>query len=94
MHQDNEGRISGEIHEFPSEFSPRKDSTLKGFIEEDFISFIKTYPDIPEEVNYVGIVDEENDALYGVWIIDEEIVNDQGYKEQIYFAGTWLIKKG
>jgi hypothetical protein len=108
FYQDSQGRIKGIITELPSKFSIQYQSTLEGFIEDGVISFIKRYPNTPEindefektthrsgnlEVNYGGIIDEDNDALYGVWSIQEEFINHLGHNDVSFSAGIWLLKR-
>ncbi|MEM6802393.1 MAG: hypothetical protein AAF696_13375 [Bacteroidota bacterium] len=101
--------FEGEIEEEPSEFSVPHTSTLTGFCEESFISFVKTYPISPSideeeatdlveekgklEVVYEGALDEKNKAMYGNWTIIESLKDERGMLHEFAIGGIWLLRK-
>lgn len=105
---DNEERITGTISETPSEFSVNENNTIKGFIHENLISFIKSYSIYPQinpkdntveisegslEIQHTGFIDEKNEAIYGEWLIEEQFVNEEGSNDVDFFTGIWLLKR-
>jgi hypothetical protein len=80
---------------------------IHGFIEADFVSFIKKYPyswgydennDLilvdnisPPEIHYTGNFIEKH--FEGIWemTLDSSAANGQVYEK--YYSGTWLMKR-
>jgi len=104
---DSNGSFTGEIVEDGSVFSVKLEATIKGFIEDDFISFIKKYPkrpiilehstkidyeESPLEIEHEGFVDEQNNSIYGSWFIHETITDEYGTFENVS-QGIWLLTK-
>ena len=104
---DMNGSFTGEIEEDVSVFSTKLGSTVKGFVEEDFISFVKKYskkPIIVEhsttikyeegslEIEHEGFVDEQNNSIYGNWFIIETIADEFGTFENTT-QGIWLLTR-
>ena len=102
--EDNDGNIEGSIIEESSELSIPSDSTLKGFVDQNLISFIRTYPVKPKinnqsstieiengilEVTYAGIVDQENNAIYGNWSISQNSL----HKNEMYDCFNFLCHR-
>lgn len=104
---DNSEYITGSVSETPSDLSVDAVASLKGFIDESLISFIKTYPVLPEidengnvvlkkgtlEIQHTGFIDEEYKAIYGDWIIEDSFVNENGQTEFTDLTGIWFLKK-
>jgi len=104
---DSEGNISGSVTETPSELSVDAEASLKGFINEGLISFIKTYPVFPEiaddgsimlskgtlDIQHTGYIDDYNEAIYGDWLIEDKFTNEEGYEDVEYLTGIWLLKR-
>jgi hypothetical protein len=99
---DLNGSFTGEIEEDGSIFSVKLEATIKGFIEDGFISFVKQYPKYPIisddytniiyennilEIEYEGIMDENNNSIYGNWYIMDKTNNE------ISSQGIWLLTK-
>lgn len=96
---DVNGSFTGEIEEDNSEFSVQLKSSIKGFVEDDFISFVKKYsnPNSEEndllEVEYEGFIDEENQSIYGSWLI-KEVMTDENLGTFDYTTeGIWLLSR-
>ena len=104
---DVNGSFTGKIDEDGSVFSAKLEATMKGFIENGFISFIKKYPKRPIivkhsttinyesgslEIEHEGIVDEQNNSIYGNWYIIETITDEYGTFENAT-QGIWLLNK-
>ena len=104
----NSDSFTGTIEEEQSDFSVNYPSTIKGFCEEDFISFVKTYPVYPVldvegqtslikeegnlEVHYEGFLDFENKALYGTWTIVELFSAENGEHFESVCEGIWMLR--
>ena len=100
---DVNGSFTGEIEEDDSVFSTKLNATIKGFIEDSFISFVKQYPKYPIisddyssiiryenktlEIEHEGILDENNNSIYGNWYIMTE------NNDEIASQGIWLLTK-
>ena len=100
---DINGCFTGKIEEDDSVFSTKLNATIKGFVEDGFISFVKqyqkypiisddyssiiTYEDKTLEIEYEGILDENNNSIYGNWYI-MTVKNDE-----IASQGIWLLTK-
>ena len=104
---DLNGSFTGEIEEDGSVFSVKLEATIQGFIEDGFISFVKKYskkPIIIEhsttinyesgslEIEHEGIVDAQNNSIYGNWFIIETITDEFGTFENSS-QGIWLLTK-
>jgi hypothetical protein len=101
-------RFKGSIEEEETEFSVPHPATIQGFCEEDYISFVKTYPVHPFieedgesvkidkndnlEVDYQGYIDEENKALYGSWTIGQLFTDENGQLQESICEGIWMLK--
>lgn len=104
---ESDSKISGTVNEVPSQFSVDASAKIEGFIEDEIISFIKTYPIIPLinadgktvnhegnlEIIHTGFVDIKNNAIYGEWMIEEEFANENEHKEIDTLSGIWLLKR-
>ena len=100
--------FTGTINEEQNEYSVPLEATIKGFIDDDFISFVKTYPKKPIlkefgkteiifensklEIEHEGFVDVENNSIYGNWYIKELITDEFGSFENI-IQGIWILSK-
>ena len=100
---DVNGSFKGEIEEDDSIFSVNLKATIKGFIEDSFISFVKQYPKYPMisddyssiniydnktlEIEHEGILDENHNSIYGNWYIMNE------NNDEIASQGIWLLTK-
>ncbi len=104
---DSEGNISGSMTETGPYSVPLK-SSLKGFVDLELISFIKSYNASPRikkdysgieinkgslEIDHNGFIDNKNNAIYGEWIIEEQFVNHDGHNDVEFFTGIWILKK-
>lgn len=104
---DVNGSFTGEIEEELSEFSVQLKSSIKGFTENDFISFVKKYSQKPVldnsskiiyenshlEIEHEGFIDEENQSIYGKWLI-REIMSDENLGTFEYTTeGIWLLSR-
>lgn len=101
--QGNNDSFIGTVEEETSEHSIPLKATIKGFSQNDFISFVKTYPKIPRlkeigsteviydsgclEIEHDGIIDSKHNAIYGSWTI----IENGDIENAVY--GTWLLKK-
>jgi len=100
--------FKGTIEEEETEFSVSHLATIQGFCEEDYISFVKTYPVHPFieedgesvkidkndtlEVDYQGYIDEENKALYGSWSIAQLFTDENGQLQESISEGIWMLR--
>lgn len=91
------------IKEDDSEFSTKLNANIKGFVEDGFISFVKQYPKYPIisddyssiityenktlEIEHEGILDDNNNSIYGNWYIMTE------NNDEIASQGIWLLTK-
>ena len=104
---DVNGSFTGEIEEDGSVFSVKLEATIQGFIEDGFISFVKKNPKTPIivehsttinyesgslEIEHEGIVDAQNNSIYGNWFIIETITDEFGTFENSS-QGIWLLTK-
>jgi hypothetical protein len=105
---DSNGSFTGEIGEDGSVFSVKLDATIKGFVEDNFISFVKKYPKYPRiaddystnqiyedkilEIEHEGFVDKKNNSIYGNWFIIETFKDEYGIFEN-KIQGIWLLTK-
>lgn len=101
--QGSNDNFIGKVKEEASENAVPLEATIKGFTQDDFISFVKTYPKAPRlkefgntdlvmergrlEIEHNGYIDTEFDALYGTWCIVEK-----NY-DAIPAYGSWLLKR-
>ena len=103
----NQGSFKGSIQEIPSQFSVPIEAEVKGFVDNDFISFVKSYkvrPEISEdgksiiikdgilEISFTGYIDKENACIYGAWDLEEPFT-ENGETFIDYLSGIWMIKK-
>ena len=101
-------KFIGSVTEDPSEHSVPLQARLQGFTEDHMISFVKTYPKNPRleayggtevvmepgqlEIDHVGYIDTQFQAIYGSWSITEEMIDEQGsYNATAY--GIWMLKR-
>lgn len=91
------------MEEDGSDFSVKLKASIKGFTEDSFISFVKQYPKYPIisddyssiimyenkalGIEYEGILDENNNSIYGNWYIMTE------NNDEIASRGIWLLTK-
>lgn len=87
LYLDESNNLSGTVNELKSEFSVSGKSDIKGFVDKDLISFVKSYNVLPIinennnietlegnlNVNHIGIIDKTNKAIYGEWQIQTEV---------------------
>lgn len=101
--------FKGYVTEDLSEHSVDLKATIKGFIDKDLISFVKTYPQKPLivqegnsektmkkgilEIEHEGYVDLKNNSVYGEWGIYENLMDKNGSYESQANYGIWLLKK-
>ena len=105
---DSEGNLTGKVNETPSEFSVDVEATVRGFIDQTLISFIKMYPLSPIinpetnkseltegtlEIRHTGFIDEEHNAIYGDWLIEDKFVDEEGYNDVHILTGIWLLNQ-
>lgn len=104
---DVNGSFIGEIEEEISEFSVHLKSALKGFTENDFISFVKNYSQKPEidnsskiiyenghlEIEHEGFIDEENQSIYGKWMIRELMTEENLGTFEYTTEGIWFLSR-
>jgi hypothetical protein len=107
MITDVNGSFTGEIEEEISEFSVHLKSALKGFTENDFISFVKNYSQKPEidnsskiiyenghlEIEHEGFIDEENQSIYGKWMIRELMTEENLGTFEYTTEGIWFLSR-
>ena len=100
---DINGSFTGKIEEDDSVFSTKLNATIKGIVEDGFISFVKQYQKYPIisddyssiimyenktlEIEHEGILDENNNSIYGNWYIMTE------NNDEIASQGIWLLTK-
>jgi hypothetical protein len=100
--QGNNDSFIGTVKEEESEFSVPLEAKIKGFFENEFISFIKKYPKIPRlkkqgsseikieggqlEIEHAGYIDSEFDSIYGTWSLTENIPFENGIDEVTVFG--------
>jgi len=104
--QEHDGSFTGTSDEEESQFSVPYQSIIKGFRDQDLISFVSTYPIKPilsedetkteikegqHEVEHTGYFDEQNGAMYGTWIIIDNRLNE--FEEGKFCEGIWLLKQ-
>lgn len=96
------GHIHGTSKEEKSAYYVNAVAKIDGYVDEDFISFVKTYPIFPfigenGEVQtkkgelvicHTGVIDKEKNTMYGSWFIQDKNVlqGDEG-------EGIWLLEK-
>ncbi len=104
---DSSDNITGSITETPSELSVDAVAKIKGFIDQGLISFIKTYPVLPEiaddgsivlkegtlDIQHTGYLDIYNEAIYGDWLIEDPFINKEGNTEIEYLIGIWFLER-
>ena len=96
---DINGSFTGEIEEDNSEFSVQLKSSIKGFVKDDFISFVKKYSDSNSEENdlleveYEGFIDEKNQSIYGNWLIREVMTDENLGTFEYTTEGIWLLSR-
>ncbi len=97
----------GTAVEEKSPYSVDSSEAIKGFIEGDLISFVKTYPtkstirndDVIEIskgeqlVNHTGYLDRVRKTMYGLWTIEQNYVDIEFPKEVQQCEGIWLLEK-
>ena len=104
----DESSFTGLVTEEDSKFSVPLQGEIKGFLENELVSFIKTYdgnPTIREdqhnslviekgtlEIEHQGYYDEKNQSMYGSWIFEQQQEDEEG-KYDAVMTGTWLLKK-
>ncbi|MCI4671140.1 MAG: hypothetical protein MRZ79_23580 [Bacteroidia bacterium] len=100
--------VSGVITE-KGEYSVPMEATFSGFVQGNFLSFIKNYPgkaQIDEEgdlnveangnsheIHYQGYLDQEHDSIYGRWSISQVVRGPFGEEMTHICEGLWLIKR-
>lgn len=92
--------FQGTCLDLGSHISQNNQAIIKGFIEEDFISFTKEYcQEIPRlhlkkpELNYYGHYDPVNETFSGNWeFIGKEHTHPDGDYLEIG-TGTWEMKR-
>ncbi len=105
--QGNNDSFTGIVKEENTEHSVPLEGKIKGFSEEDFISFIKTYPKYPKfkefgsseiimedgqlEIEHIGYIDTVYDSIYGTWCITEKLSDIDGDIFSVY--GNWLLRR-
>lgn len=98
----------GTVKEEKSEHSVPLEATIKGYSENEFISFIKKYPKIPGikelgsteivmesgqlEIAHYGYIDSKFDSIYGSWAITENTPSDNEFEPDTVY-GIWLLKR-
>lgn len=99
--------IIGTASEEKSEFSVDSDAIIKGYIEDDLIFFVKTYPvkSIINEnnkvesskgeqfVNHTGYLDRDKKTMYGLWTIEQNYLDLDYPNEMDQVEGIWLLEK-
>ena len=95
---DQNGNISGICNEEDSEISVNQNSEIRGFYEDNLISFIKTYPDNNSEedweIEYFGEINETKQKIYGKWIISESYIDDSTkLSKNNSGEGIWYLEK-
>lgn len=101
-------KFNGYVNEIKSVYSVPLKATIQGFLEGSFISFIKTYPKTARikevggleilfeegetKIEHEGIMDVENNAIYGKWYISELLSDEKGEYE-LNSDGIWYLKK-
>ncbi len=104
----NNDSFTGKVSEVETEFSVKLPGEIKGYIENDFISFTKTYPKTPRiievfnygmnyeageaEIVHDGFFDDTNYAMYGGWEIIDRSM-EAGEYYQNNGQGIWMLKK-
>ena len=100
--------FSGTVNEILSEHSVPLMSTLSGFKDNDFVSFVKRYDQLPSikqdgsnevvlgegelEIEHTGYVDTKNKSIYGKWFIHHIGFDEEGEYESTS-EGIWFLKK-
>jgi hypothetical protein len=106
---ENNGSISGICIDFETKEHFSEPITVSGFIDKDFISFIKQYPflySIGEqgqvivdrtkphpEITYSGEFDSETNSFLGEWDL---VVDSQKFGDGYFddsLTGTWTMRK-
>lgn len=106
--QGNNDNFIGTTKEENSEYSVPLEAKIKGFSENEFISFVKKYPKKPQlkedgstdiiiknetlEIEHTGYIDSNFDSMYGSWLITEKMLLDHGY-EEVTTYGIWMLKR-
>ncbi|WP_033956954.1 hypothetical protein [Psychroserpens jangbogonensis] len=106
--QGNNDSFIGTVKEDNSEHSVPLEGKIKGFSENDFISFIKKYPKIPRlknfgssekvmddgqlEIEHYGYIDSAFDSIYGTWSITDNVPVDNDDYPDTSY-GIWLLKR-
>jgi len=100
-----DGIVKGTCIDQDDYAGPDNPASIEGFIENNFISFIKRYscfwqrdedgnpilfPDIPShEVHYSGYF---NDGVFsGEWEISIPFISESGLSTEFYSSGTWSM---
>lgn len=106
--QGNNDKFIGTVREETSEYSVPLEAMIHGFSEDDFISFVKTYPKRPTlkeygsksiimeqgplEIEHTGFIDLKFDSMYGTWQINS-LEKDENGTFEVQSFGNWLLKK-
>jgi hypothetical protein len=101
--------FTGKSKEEESNFSVPYEAEVRGYVEETFVSMVKTYPVNPVltedfkkiefkegelEVEHEGFLDHKNNAMYGLWRIETiYIYPETGQQFDGVVEGTWFLEK-
>jgi hypothetical protein len=101
-----EGELKGTCTDEDTVDFFNRPSTVKGFIEGDFISFIKKYPcswtiidgefsadeNLPApDIHYSGYLIDNH--FEGEWEMTASLIDEEGIKEYFNSSGTWYMTK-
>ncbi len=106
--KDEEEAVTGTIQEESSEFSVADQAVMDGFKQETLISFVKRYSKKPVlnalgelivdetealEIEHSGYIDQQNNALYGKWMMVERGTDAEGNSYEYLLEGIWFLQK-
>lgn len=97
-------QFSGTCTEEENSLAQDMEATIEGFIEEQFVSFTKTFPfplnfqdadevgKKPQELIHEGLFDSETNTMYGSWILPS-FAQIELVEREVSMEGLWFLKK-
>lgn len=87
------GNVSGKCRDMEGE---HLDAIIEGFIQNGYISFIKRYKQVSDEMNFWDIHyygEYQKGRFAGEWEIEWSAVNEFGEREEYLNTGTWEMQQ-
>ena len=105
---DDDDGFEGIASEEESPISIPDESKISGFMQEDMISFVKTYPNYYQlnedreygvqegkemELRNHGYYDEKYACFFGFWELEVEVFDNIMGPSQVIYGGTWKLER-